>query len=149
MKIKILKLRNYQNVDLPVELVVNFASHQLCPLPAVQAASHSSWQVRGKDWASLDLIWTEGSDRDSDGKDSACSVGGVVQFLLWEDPLEKGLATHSIILAWRIPWTEEPLLAPWSHKESDMTSTSTFFTFICTYECMCIKFICLLSASQS
>ena len=26
----------------------------------------------------------------------------------WEDPLEKGRATHSSILAWRIPWTEEP-----------------------------------------
>ena len=31
-----------------------------------------------------------------------------VQSLGWEDPLEKGLATHSSILAWRIPWTEEP-----------------------------------------
>ena len=31
-----------------------------------------------------------------------------VQFLGWEDPLEKGLETHSSILAWRIPWTEEP-----------------------------------------
>ena len=30
-----------------------------------------------------------------------------VQFLGWEDPLENGMATHSIILAWRIPWTEE------------------------------------------
>ena len=30
-----------------------------------------------------------------------------VPFLDWEDPLEKGMATHSIILAWRIPWTEE------------------------------------------
>ena len=30
------------------------------------------------------------------------------QFLGWEDPLEKGMATHSSILAWRIPWTEEP-----------------------------------------
>ena len=28
-----------------------------------------------------------------------------VQFLGWEDPLEKGMATHSSILAWRIPWT--------------------------------------------
>ena len=28
-----------------------------------------------------------------------------VQFLGWEDPLEKGTATHSSILAWRIPWT--------------------------------------------
>ena len=26
----------------------------------------------------------------------------------WEDPVEKGMATHSSILAWRIPWTEEP-----------------------------------------
>jgi len=26
----------------------------------------------------------------------------------WEDPLEEGMATHSNVLAWRIPWTEEP-----------------------------------------
>ena len=31
-----------------------------------------------------------------------------VQFLGQEDPLEKGMATHSSILAWRIPWTEDP-----------------------------------------
>ena len=31
-----------------------------------------------------------------------------VQSLGWEDPLEEGTATHSNILAWRIPWTEEP-----------------------------------------
>ena len=31
-----------------------------------------------------------------------------VQSLGWEDPLEEGMATHSSILAWRIPWTEEP-----------------------------------------
>ena len=31
-----------------------------------------------------------------------------VQSQAWEDPLEKGMATHSIILSWRIPWTEEP-----------------------------------------
>ena len=31
-----------------------------------------------------------------------------VQSLDWEAPLEKGMATHSSILAWRIPWTEEP-----------------------------------------
>ena len=30
------------------------------------------------------------------------------QSLGWEDPLEKEMATHSSILAWRIPWTEEP-----------------------------------------
>ena len=31
-----------------------------------------------------------------------------VQSLGWENPLEEGMATHSSILAWRIPWTEEP-----------------------------------------
>ena len=31
-----------------------------------------------------------------------------VQSLGWEDPLEEGMASHSSILAWRIPWTEEP-----------------------------------------
>ena len=36
----------------------------------------------------------------------------------WEDPLEKGKATHSSILAWRIPWT---LYSPWGHKEWDTT----------------------------
>ena len=31
-----------------------------------------------------------------------------VPALGWEDPLEEGMATHSSMLAWRIPWTEEP-----------------------------------------
>jgi len=31
-----------------------------------------------------------------------------VRSLDWEDPLEKGMATHSSILAWEIPWTQEP-----------------------------------------
>ena len=45
-----------------------------------------------------------------------------VQSLGWEDPLEEGTAAHSSILAWRIPWTEEPVgYSPWGHKESDTT----------------------------
>ena len=35
------------------------------------------------------------------------SVGDTVLSLGWEDPLEKGMATHSIILAWEVPWTDE------------------------------------------
>ena len=31
-----------------------------------------------------------------------------VRSLGWEDPLEKGMATYSSVLAWKIPWTEEP-----------------------------------------
>ena len=43
---------------------------------------------------------------DSAGKESARNVETWVQFLGWEDSLEKGKATHSIILAWKIPWTK-------------------------------------------
>ena len=42
-----------------------------------------------------------------------------------EDPLEEGMATHSSILAWRIPWTEElGVYGPWGRKESDMTEAA-------------------------
>ena len=41
----------------------------------------------------------------SASKESTCNAEGLVQSLGWEDPLEKGTATHSSILAWRIPWT--------------------------------------------
>ena len=45
-----------------------------------------------------------------------------VPSLGWEDPLEKGMATHSSILAWEIPWTEEPgRLQSMGCKELDMT----------------------------
>ena len=47
-----------------------------------------------------------------------------VRSLGQEDPLEKELATPSSILAWRIPWTEEPD-SPWGHKESDTTEQLT------------------------
>ena len=42
-----------------------------------------------------------------------------VRSLGWKVPLEKGMAIHSSVLAWRIPWTEKPGL--WSCKESDTT----------------------------
>ena len=45
-----------------------------------------------------------------------------VQSLGREDPLKKEMATHSSILAWKTPWTEEPeVYSPWGCKESDMT----------------------------
>ena len=53
-----------------------------------------------------------------------------------EDPLEEGMATHPSILAWSVPWTEEPgrLYNPWGHKESDTNeqlslSLSTTYIF--------------------
>ena len=44
----------------------------------------------------------------SDGKESASHAGDPVLLPGWEDLLEKGMATHSSIFTWRIPWTEEP-----------------------------------------
>ena len=45
----------------------------------------------------------------SDGKESAAMQETQVRCLGWEDALEKGMATHSSILAWRIPWAKEPV----------------------------------------
>ena len=47
-----------------------------------------------------------------------------VRSLGQEDPLEKGMATHFSILAWRNPWTEESG-SPWGRKESDTTERLT------------------------
>ena len=45
-----------------------------------------------------------------------------VRSLGWEDPLEKEMAIHSSILAWKIPWTEELAgYSPWGRKELDTT----------------------------
>ena len=42
-----------------------------------------------------------------------------------EDPLEEGMATHSNILAWRIPWTKKPRgYSPWGHKGSETTEAN-------------------------
>ena len=50
-----------------------------------------------------------------------------VPSLCWEDSLEKEMATHSSILAWEIPWTEEPGgLQSMGHKESDTTERLHF-----------------------
>ena len=46
-----------------------------------------------------------------------------VRFLGWEDPLEKEMATHSSILAWKISWTEG--CSPWGCKESTTTEQLT------------------------
>ena len=53
------------------------------------------------------------------------------QSLGQEDLLEKEMATHSSILAWKIPWMEDPVgYSPWGRKESDTTEQLHFFSFI-------------------
>ena len=64
----------------------------------------------------------------SDSKASAFNAGDPwVRSLGQEDPLEKEMASHSSILAWRIPGTEEPVgYSPWGSKESDTTEWLTY-----------------------
>ena len=62
------------------------------------------------------------------GEDLPANSGDVrntVWFLGGEDPLEEGMVTHSSILAWRIPWTEEPAgYRPEGRKELDMAKVT-------------------------
>ena len=58
----------------------------------------------------LFVVPSEGFPGSSDSKESVPAMQKTqVQSLGWEGPLEKGMATHSSILAWRIPWTERSL----------------------------------------
>ena len=67
------------------------------------------WLLRNRGYYSM---W--GLPRWLSGKESTCNAGdmglipGSVRSWGWEDPLEKDMATHSRILAWQMPWTEEP-----------------------------------------
>ena len=58
-----------------------------------------------------------------------------VRSLVWEDPLEKEMAAHSSILAWKIPWTEEPggLYTPRGSKELDTTERFHFLKQLSTH----------------
>ena len=70
---------------------------------------------------------TRGFPCGSEVKASASNVGDWVRSLGWEDPLEKEMVTHSSILAWRIPWTEESgRLQSTGSQESDMTELLHF-----------------------
>ena len=74
----------------------------------------------------------------SDGKEFAHNVGDPGSIPGSEDALDKGMATHSRILAWEIPWTDLPGkshgqtsmvgYSPWHHKESDRTEQLTYFS---------------------
>ena len=57
-------------------------------------------------WGLLCAKW--GFPGGSGDKESTCNAGDTTRFLGWEDPLEKEMATHSSIVAWRLPQREEP-----------------------------------------
>ena len=65
--------------------------------------------MQRNEWQALPYITSRDFPGGSDGKAVKPTMReSRVQSLGWEDPLEKEMATHSSILAWRIPWTEEP-----------------------------------------
>ena len=68
----------------------------------------------------------------SDSKASACNVGDLGSIPWSGDPLEKEMATHSSIPAWKIPWMEEPrrLQSMGSQRIGHDWATSLHFTFI-------------------
>ena len=61
-----------------------------------------------------------------------------VRSLDWEDSPETGMATHSNIFAWRIPWTKEPR-SLWGHKELDTTERLTLSLFFQVPSTKCYK----------
>ena len=69
------------------------------------------------------------------GKESACNAGDVGSIPGWEDPLKEEMVTHSSILAWRIPWTEEPggLTSMGSQRVGDDCATVHAYSFIIFY----------------
>ena len=73
----------------------------------------------------------------SDSKGSACNAETQVRSLGEEDPLKKGMATHSNILAWRIPWTEGPdgLQSMESQEIRHDRASNTFKPFLSTRFC--------------
>ena len=87
----------------------------------------------------------------SDGKESACNVGDLSSIPGLRRSLEKGMATHSSILTWSIPWTESLVgYSPQSHKESDRTEQLSLSHFLFTRDCTFfpVKYVLELIAKE-
>ena len=107
---------------------------------------------------SLDFLGFPGG---SDGKESACNQETWVQSLVWEDPLEKGIASIPLILPGESHGQRnlESYYSPWTHKELDMIEQLTFsafslfsislffllFIWFCFYNLSWVLFTCLIS----
>ena len=76
--------------------------HSCPPSPALRTATLTS--------PNAPLFFLRGFPGGTTGKEPACQRSRCQRWgsVPWEDPLEEALATHSSILAWRIPWPEEP-----------------------------------------
>ena len=86
------------------------------------------------------MLWNNlGFPDGASGQEAVCSAGDLLRdlssILGWEDSLEEGMATHSTVLAWIIPWTEEPgrlqsiVLHRVGHNWSDLAYMHTLDQF--------------------
>ena len=88
-----------------------------------------SWESKLHTHTHTHTLCNSGFPGGSFGKESVCQCRRPLTLqetqlrsLGQEDPLEKEMATHSSILAWKIPWTEELVgYSPWDHNESETT----------------------------
>ena len=72
----------------------------------------------------------------SAGEDLPAMLETWVRSLGWEDPLEKGKATHSSILAWRIPWTIQSMGS--KRVTAEPLSLHFIYIYMCVCVCVCI-----------
>ena len=87
------------------------STHPYLPIcPTWKSGKHSRLLILPHPPPVINLhMWRrQGFPDGSDGKESACSKGGLGSIPGREDHLEEGMTTHSSILVWRIPWIEEP-----------------------------------------
>jgi len=88
--------------------------------------------ILNPEWGLHSGILNWGFPGGSDNKESTHNAEDPSLILGQEDRLEKEMATHPSILAWRIPWTEEPgRLLSMGHKETDITERLTLSWFCC------------------
>ena len=96
------------------------------------------WRQKSSKGLTLQCLWLwsqlhrldQSFPGDWDSKESACNAGDLCSIPGSGKSLEREMATHSSMLVWRIPWTEEPgrLYSPWGRKESDRTERLTHFS---------------------
>ena len=122
-----LKLHPTYTVDMPSYVPVSITEQRLvgedsCPVsPFLSPIQHGNpWSLSLScqcEFSSFhhSVFYIRDFPGGPSGKESACQLRrhGFNPLHCWDDPLEKGMAPHSSILAWEIPWTEEPI---WSHS---------------------------------
>ena len=86
-------------ITVPAGVTVTVDENNFVTVKGDGNADHQKWVTAG----AMSIL-----PSGSNNIESACNAEMWVRSLGWEHPLEEGMATHSSILAWRIPWTEEP-----------------------------------------